>query len=131
MIEEFVALLNEQLWIECREIAVLEESGRLSLQGEWSIPYLEGVEPLAYLISECALLVREAEEPALEGARLHAEMLPSPAEEENYPFRIWTDPLPADGFERLVALLIEALQMVDAEDDEEESGNGFIPIDTL
>lgn len=132
MIEELIAMLEEQPWMECREIRIVEAAGCVSLEGEWIVPYLEGVEPLSYLVSEVALLVRESEEPALAGARLHVEMLPSPAEEEHFPFRVWTDPLPPDAFERLVALVGEAIQLLEAEgEDEDESGNGFIPIDGL
>jgi hypothetical protein len=130
VIEELTALLNEQPWMECRELRLVEEEGRLSLQGDWIIPFLEGVEQLAYLVSDVALLVREMEDPALAGTRLHAELLPSPPDEATFPFRIWTDALPPDGFESLIALLVEALQTVE-EDGEEHSGNGFIQLDEL
>jgi hypothetical protein len=126
MIDELIALLHEQPWMECREIRAVEEQGRLSLVGEWIIPYLEGVERLAYLVSDAASLAREAEDPALAEARFHAEMLPSPAEEETFPFRVWTDPLPAASFHRLVAVLSEALRL----GEEEESGEeGLIQLD--
>lgn len=124
MIDELIALLEELPWLECRKTRVTEEDGRLSLAGEWIIPYLEGVEQLAYLVSDTALLAREAD---LAGARLHAEMLPSPAEEAQFPFRIWTDPLPSEAFERMVGVLTEALQLVEEEDEED----GLIQIDGL
>jgi hypothetical protein len=132
MIEQLRELVGEQPWMECRELTVVAEPEQRWLQGEWVLPYLEGVEPLAYLVSEVALLVQESEEPSLAGARLHAELLPGPAEEAYFPFRIWTDPVPTAAFDGLLFLLIEALHLLEAEGEEgEESGNGFIQIDEL
>jgi len=132
MIEELRALLEEQAWMECRKLTVVAEPQQRWLQGEWIVPYLEGIEPLAYLVSEVALLTGEAGDPALTGARLHAEMLPCPAEEAHFPFRIWTDPVPTAAFEGLVSRIVEALHLLEAEEEEDEdSGKGFIPIDGL
>lgn len=132
MIEELTEILEEQPWMECREMRVVADGERHALEGEWVVPYLEGIEPLSYLVSEVVLLVRESGIAALAEARLHVEILPSPAEEEPFPFRVWTDPLPAEAFERLIALIVEAIQLLEAEgEEEEESGNGFIPIEEL
>jgi hypothetical protein len=120
MIDDLIALLEEQSWMECRETRIAEESGNLSLHGEWIIPHIEGVERLAYLISDTAAIAREEEDPALAGARLHAEMLPSPTEEDSFPFRIWTDPLPPPSFARLAAVVWEALQLGEEESEGED-----------
>jgi hypothetical protein len=120
MIDDLIALLHEQSWMECRETRIAEESGRLSLLGEWIMPHIEGVERLAYLISDTAAIAREEEDPSLAGARLHAEMLPSPAEEDAFPFRVWTDPLPPPSFARLAAAVWEALQLGEEESEGED-----------
>jgi hypothetical protein len=130
-IEALLALFEEQPWLECRELKVEEaEPGRFALAGEVAAPHLEGVERLSYLVSDVATLCREEEDPALAWARLHAEMLPCPGEEEEFPFRLWTDPLPAPSFARLTDVISEAMQLGD-EGEDEDLGNGFIQIDEL
>ena len=129
MHEELLKELGGQPWAEGRELAVVRDpEGRVTLEGELIVPHLEGVERLSYLISDIATLCHETEDPALAWARLRAEMLPCPPEDDYFPFRIWTDPLPPPSFDRLAAIIHEALQLAGEDDD---SDGGFIPLDEL
>lgn len=131
-VEELLQELKSQSWLECREVRIEEaEPGRFALAGELVVPHLEGMERLSYLVSDVAALCQEQEDPALAWARLHAELLPCPPEEEEFPFRVWTDPLPASSFARLAAVIREALLVDEAEDEEEDTGDGFIPLEEL
>jgi hypothetical protein len=128
--QELLDELRAQAWAEFPELSVRsDERGRLALEGDVIVPHVEGMERLSYLISDVATLCQETDDPALAWARLHAEMLPCPADEEYFPFRIWTDPLPPPSFDRLAAILCEALDLTD--EDEEQDGGGFIDIDNL
>jgi hypothetical protein len=127
---DLLADLRLQPWAEFQELAVrTDERGRLTLEGDVIVPHLEGMERLSYLISDVATLCQETDDPALAWARLHAEMLPCPADEDYFPFRTWTDPLPPASFDRLAAILREALDLTDEEEDQD--GGGFIDIDNL
>jgi hypothetical protein len=128
--DDLLAELRSQVWAEFHELAVRpDERGRLALEGDLIVPHLEGMERLSYLISDVATLCQETEDPALAWARLHAEMLPCPPEEDYFPFRVWTDPLPPPSFQRLAAILHEALVLTDEEEDDEDGG--LIDIDNL
>jgi hypothetical protein len=128
--QELLDELRAQGWAEFQELSVRsDERGWPALEGNVIVPHVEGMERLSYLISDVAMLCQETDDPALAWARLHAEMLPCPADEEYFPFRIWTDPLPPTSFDRLAAILCEALDLTDNE--EEQNGGGFINIDNL
>jgi hypothetical protein len=127
--QDLLADLRLQAWAEFPELAVrTDEDGRRTLEGDVIVPHLEGMERLSYLISDVATLCQETEDPALAWARLHVEMLPCPAEEDYFPFRAWTDPLPPPSFDRLAAIIREALDLAD---EDEDDSSGLIDIDNL
>jgi len=129
--EELLAVLGEQAWIQESSLSVeTDGEGRVALRGDVTVTDLEGVEILIYLIADIATLCRETADPALAFGRLHAEVLPASSENDLFRFRLWTDPLPAPSFDRLAAIIREAVELTDEEEDASRNG-GFIPLDEL